>query len=335
MNEKHVTIKDIAKVTGFSTQTVSRVVNNDSKVKESTKKIILEAISKFDYKPNLYAKALVGKRNKNILILLKRKSGSKATIWTNTLINEIIICNRNNNFSIFVEQYYDDEELKKSLISTTSSFIDGVIIFYEEEKDKRIELLKQNNIPFVIFGKSYKDENIYVSNEDFNSTYKATEYLLSQNIQDIVFVSANITPMNEERVKGITQAYADNNINLNKLNIIRHINTSQDLYNLSENFKNNLPQCFFVAGDEKAIVLIKALNDLNIKVPEDVSVMGFDNLAISQYITPALTTVSLDYKNLANKLLNKIINITEGKKEVSQEIKSELIIRDSIKTRGK
>lgn len=335
MSEKHVTIKDIAKITGFSTQTVSRVVNKDPKVKESTKAIILEAISKFDYKPNFYAKALVGKRNKNILILLKRKSGSKATIWTNTLINEIVVCNRYNDLSIFIEQYYDDLELEKSLISTTSSFIDGAIIFYEEENDKRINLLNQNNIPFVVFGKSYKEENIYVSNEDFTSTYEATKFLIDQDLTKLVFLSANITPMNEERVKGVTQAYVDNNIDLNNLKIIRKINTSQDIFNISEMFKNNLPQCFFVAGDEKAIVLLKALNNLGIKVPEDVSVMGFDNLAISQYVTPSLTTVSLDYKNLAKQLLNKIVNLTNGKTESSQEIKSQLILRESVKLRGK
>ena len=141
MVKKNITIKDIANFSGYSTQTVSRVINNDTKVKEETREKILEIIEKYGYRPNLYAKSLVAKKNKNILILLKRKSGHKATIWTNTLVNEIILKNSRNDVSILVEQYYTDEELQKSLISRSSMFIDGVIIFYEEKNDKSSILL--------------------------------------------------------------------------------------------------------------------------------------------------------------------------------------------------
>ena len=102
MVKKNITIKDIANFSGYSTQTVSRVINNDTKVKEETREKILEIIEKYGYRPNLYAKSLVAKKNKNILILLKRKSGHKATIWTNTFDNEIILKYSRNDVSILV-----------------------------------------------------------------------------------------------------------------------------------------------------------------------------------------------------------------------------------------
>lgn len=331
MKSKNFTIKDIANFSGYSTQTVSRVINNDDKVKEETRKKVLEIIEKYGYKPNLYAKSLVAKTNKNILILLKRKSGHKATIWTNTLVNEIILKNTRSDISILVEQYYDDEELKKSLINKSSMFIDGVILFYEEKNDKRIELLKKNNIPFVTFGKSYSDETIYVSNDDFNSSLKATEYLIKTGIEKLIFISASPTPMNEQRVAGVIEAYKKQNRDMKNLIIERNINTSNEIKALVKKYKDNLPDCFFVNGDEKAIVLIRELFNYNISTPQKVKVMGFDNLPLSEYIIPSLTTVSMNYKKLAKKLLEKLFNIIEGKKEKSEEVSSSLIIRESTK----
>ena len=327
--KKNITIKDVAKISGYSTQTISRVINNDSKVKLETREKVLKIIEECGYKPNFYAKSLVSKKNKNILILLKRKSGHKATIWTNTLVNEIILKNNKSDISILVEQYYKDEELEKSLISKTSTFIDGAIIFYEEKDDKRIKLLEKNKIPFIIFGKSYDEKNIYVSNDDFNSSFEATKYLLEKQLKEIVFVSADSTPMNEQRVNGVVEAYKKNQIDESLLQIERGINTSQDVKEKVKKYKNNLPQCFFVSGDEKAIVLIRELFNIGIKVPEDIKVMGFDNLPLSQYTIPSLTTVSMNYKELAEKLLTKLLNIMDNKPEISEEIESKLIIRES------
>lgn len=331
MLKKNATLKDIARMTGYSTQTVSRVINNDNNVKAETKELILKIVNEVGYKPNLYAKSLVGKKNKNILILLKRKIGARATIWTNTLVNEIILNNKNKDVAIFVEYYYYDEDLEKSLINTSSMFINGAILFYEEENDKRIELLKKGNIPFVILGKSYSEENIYVANEDCNSSMKAVEFLFSRGLENILFVSGNPTPMNEQRVNGVVEAYRKNNKDLSLLKIVRRINTAEDIKELFEKTKNNLPECFFISGDEKAIILIKILTQYGLKIPEDISIMGFDNLALSEYVSPALTTISLDYRELAKKLLAKILNMIDNKEEKSEEVKSTLIVRESTK----
>lgn len=330
LNEK-ITIKEIAKYAGVSTQTVSRVVNDSPNVKKETKDKILKYIEELGYKPNFYAKALVNKKNKNILILLKRKIGHKATIWTNTLISEIVLQNTDKNISIFVEQYYTDEDLEKSIVNTSGTFIDGVIIFYEEENDKRIDILEKLSIPYVIFGKSYDSNRIYVSNEDYNSGVKVSEYLFSKNIERIDILSADPTPMNEERIRGFVETYKKYNKDLNNLKIVRKLNTSEDIKRIIGESIDNLPQCFFINGDEKAIIAIKVLFEHGIKVPEDVSVVGFDNLPISGYTIPGLTTISMNYKELSKKILEKIVSLLDGKIAKSEEIESKLIIRESVK----
>lgn len=328
-----VTIKDVAKECNVSTQTISRVINDSDNVKESTRTFVMKKIKEMGYKPNLYAKNLSWKRNKNILVSIRRVKGMSATIWTNILVNEIFSCNKDKDISIFMEQYYEDEELKNSLLNTSATFIDGAIIFYEKEGDKRIELLKKANIPFIMVGKSYSDNNVYVSTDDFNTTFKGIEYLFSKNINEIAFITANPTPLNIERKNGVIAAYTKNRISEDKLIIIEGINTRKETYKVVTELAKNkrLPQAFFVSGDEKAVAVLKALNDLNIRIPEEVSVLGLDNIPISEHLYPALTTLGLDYIRIAERVYEKLCNMMEGMKEISEEIECSLIERDSVK----
>lgn len=328
-----ITIKDVAKACGVSTQTISRVINNSNDVKDSTRKLVLAKIKELGYRPNLYAKNLSNKKNKNILISIRRIKGYVATIWTTTLINEIIVCNTNPDVSILVEQFYDESELDNSLLNTYNTFIDGVIIFYESENDKRIKMLKNSEIPYVIVGKSYNENDIYIGVDDYNTTFKGIEYLFEKNITRINFITANPTPLNNERKKGVIDAYKKNKINKKKLVINEGMNKQEEIYELVQNIckKNKLPEAFFVSGDEKAIVVLKALYDCGIKIPEQVSVLGIDNIAISQYLQPSLTTMALDYNKIVNRVYTKIINMINGKIEKSEEIECQIIERESVK----
>lgn len=94
-------------------------------------------------------------------------------------------------------------------------------------------------------------------------------------------------------------------------------------------YEHKLPEAFYISGDEKAVVALKTLHDLGIKVPEDISVMGFDNIPISEYYIPALSTVSFDYDLIAQKLLTSISNLIENKPTTSIKISGTLVIRQS------
>ncbi|MDO5089394.1 MAG: LacI family DNA-binding transcriptional regulator [Leptotrichiaceae bacterium] len=330
---KNITIKDVAEKCGVSTQTVSRVLNESENVRESTRRLIKEKIKELGYKPNLYAKNLSSRKTKNILVSIRRSRGHTATIWTNILVSEIFACNSDRNISLFMEQYYEDRDLKNSLLNTSNTFIDGAVIFYEKENDKRIEILKKEKIPFIILGKSYSDDNTYISNDDFNSVFKGTEYLFEKNMENIVFITANPTPMNIERKNGIIEAYRKNGKSLRKLRIIEKMNNQKEIYELVKELygRNSMPEAFFVSGDEKAVAVLKALNDLKVKIPEEVSVLGLDNIPISEYFSPALTTVALNYKKISERVYEKLNNMMNGIKEYSEEIPGKIVQRESVR----
>ena len=204
---------------------------------------------------------------------------------------------------------------------------------YETYEKKAIEQIRKND-------KSYGNRgNIFDSNGK-SLAFNKNIYMLGINPSAIYD--------NEDNLKGIEKILDEPYIRKNKEKLLREIKEGYEkdrkykviAKNLSEKqkekiqeivkkYKNNLPQCFFVSGDEKAIVLIRELFNIGIKVPEDIKVMGFDNLPLSQYTIPSLTTVSMNYKELAEKLLTKLLNIMDNKPEISEEIESKLIIRES------
>ena len=331
--KKNMTKKDVAEKCGVSTQTISRVINESTNVRESTRQFVKKKIEELGYKPNLYAKNLSNRKTKNILVSIRRNKGHTATIWTNILVSEIFAYNKDKNVSLFMEQYYDDEDLKNSLLNTSNTFIDGAIIFYEKKNDKRIQILRKEKIPFIVLGKSYSEENVYVSNDDYNSVFKATEYLFGKNIENIVFITANPTPMNIERKNGIIEAYQKNNKSLKTLKIMEKMNNQKEIYKLVKELerKNLLPEAFFVSGDEKAIAVLKALNDLKINIPDEISVLGLDNIPISEFFSPGLTTLALNYKKISERVYEKLINMMNEKKEYSEEIPGEIVERESVR----
>lgn len=331
--KKNMTIKDVAEKCGVSTQTISRVINESTNVRESTRQFVKKKIEELGYKPNLYAKNLSNRKTKNILVSIRRNKGHTATIWTNILVSEIFAYNKDKNVSLFMEQYYDDEDLKNSLLNTSNTFIDGAIVFYEKKNDKRIQILRKEKIPFIVLGKSYSEENIYVSNDDYNSVFKATEYLFRKNIENIVFITANPTPMNIERKNGIIEAYRNNNKSLKNLRVMEKMKNQKEIYKLVKELENkkSLPEAFFVSGDEKAIAVLKALNDLKIRIPDEVSVLGLDNIPISEFFSPGLTTLALNYKKISERVYEKLINMINGIKEYSEEIPGEIVERESVR----
>lgn len=334
MKKSNVTITDISNLCGVSRQTVSRVLNNSGPVKEETRKKVLEIIKKYGYKPNIYARNLAGKRrNINILLSVKANLGHSASIWLNVLINKIISMNKNKNVTLFIEQYYDKGDFETSLLNTTNSFVDGCIIFYEEENDDRIKILKRAGIPYIIYGKAYDENDVCVGIDNENSVIQATEYLFSKKMERILFISAFPTPVNLSRENAIKKAYIKNKKDINKLEIIKNVITHNQVYNITKKYyeEGKLPDVIFVSGDEKAIGALKAIYDLGIKIPQEISVMGIDNIPISALLSPSLSTIDFDYNEMALTILEKILNMIEGKEEKSQYFLGNIVVRGSTK----
>lgn len=328
---KQLTIYDIAKLTGFSPKTVSRVINGGENVKKETYNKIMKLISEIGYTPNVYARNLSTKGIVNILISVK-KVDAFPLIWFQTLLDKVLATCKENSVNAIVEYFGENDKISNSIISASGSLVDGVILFYEGKEDTRIEFLKKNNIPFIIFGKSNDDTNVYVSNDDYGALYNLLDVISSLQHKKIWMLMGNKNNVNKERVAGAkkyVKKYRDKNI---QVAVFYDLTTIELIYQfISKKLINyDIPDVIFVSGDEKVQGLIKALNEKDIKIPGDVAIVGFDNIPISQYYTPALSTIAQDYQELANELVQGLLSLIGGKNISSIEVPTQLIRRETL-----
>ncbi len=331
--KKNVTIYDIAKLSGFSPKTVSRVVNGEKNVKKSTYEKISNVLNELQYIPNTYARSLSNKTRNNVLISVQSTEQFPIK-WFHILLEKITIECRKHDLNIIVEYHDPSEQQENSILFSSSSFIGATVIFYESPNDKRIQFLKEKNIPFIVFGKSSMPDVLYVSNNDYEALYHLGKFLLERKMHKLIMLIGLDTIVNQERVRGVQDAFLEEGLEADNIEVVYDIKTIEDTYNYcKQNFKTgNLPDAIFVSGDEKVIGLNRAFFELGIKIPEDVSVIGFDNIPLAQYYCPSLTTIGQDYVGLSKAIVDLLIQLIAGEEELSSvELSTHLMIRESVK----
>lgn len=332
-HKKNVTIYDIAKLSGYSPKTVSRVVNGEQNVKKSTFDKINKVLTELNYTPNTYARSLINKTKNNILISVQSTEQFPIK-WFHILLEKITIECRKHDLNIIVEYHEPSGKLENSILSSSSGFIGAAVIFYESSDDKRIEFLRNKGIPFIVFGKSSLPDVLYVSNNDYEALYNLGKYLTERKLQKLIMLIGLQSIVNKERVRGVQNAFLAEGQSVDNIEVVYNIMTIDDTYRYCKDTftKSNLPDAIFVSGDEKIIGLNRAFFELGIKIPEDVSVIGFDNIPLAEYYCPSLTTIGQDYVGLSKAIVERLIGLITGDATLgSIELDTELVIRESVK----
>ena len=330
INGKKVTIYDIARLSGFSPKTVSRVINGGVNVKEETYQAIQKVIEELSYIPNAYARNLTKKEAINILISVK-KIDSFPLIWFQTLLDKVLQTCKEYGVNAIVEYFSEEDTISNSIISSTGSLIDGVIVFYESKEDIRINYLQKNKIPFIVFGESRTPNVVYVSNNNFQATYDMMKLVSKENINSMWLLMGGESLVNMDRERGVRAFLNDKNYEMD-LKVVYGLTTIDSVYSYATRHlsNQNYPDLVFVSGDEKVQGLIRACNEKEITIPDDISIIGFDNIPISQYYTPALSTISPNYVKLAQEMIEGVLAIIKGESVTSVEVSTKLVRRQSF-----
>ena len=330
INGKKVTIYDIARLSGFSPKTVSRVINGGVNVKEETYQAIQKVIEELSYIPNAYARNLTKKEAINILISVK-KIDSFPLIWFQTLLDKVLQTCKEYGVNAIVEYFGEEDTISNSIISSTGSLIDGVIVFYESKEDIRINYLQKNKMPFIVFGESRTPNVVYVSNNNFQATYDMMKLVSKENVKSMWLLMGGESLVNMDRERGVRTFLNDKNYSM-YLKVVYGLTTIDSVYSYATTHlsNQNFPDMIFVSGDEKVQGLIRSCYEKGITIPDDISIIGFDNIPISQYYTPALSTISPNYIMLAKNLIEGVLSIINGENIESVEISSQIVRRQSF-----
>lgn len=348
--------EDIAKIVGVSRSTVSRVINNYPDIPAATREKVLKAIKEYNYYPNASARGLAGTKNSTLgIFVVDIKDHEKphhviqndeALLYDNTFFapftNAFIDQANKMHYYVLVSTIFSSSELWKIQSAFYEKRIDaGVIIGCgKEDYIKILALMKKEFILAAVdveADSSNESKAIYINTNNYQTAYDIGKYLIELGHKDIGIITGDLEKLSgKTRFNGFKQALKDNNIVLQNDFIAYGDFTEPSGYQAMKNIlqSSKLPTAIFVSNDTMAIGAYRAIDQSNLKIPDDISVVGFDNIKISEYMSPPLTTVNLSLSEIAKATIELLIkSIEKGCLESVQKIIDvKMIKRESCKS---
>lgn len=329
-----VTIRDVAQLAGVSPSTVSRTCNNHPSISADTKEKVKSAIEQLGYIPSSAAiksqkqENLDNKRHiKHMGVILAPSNFSNCENSFNlrALHGISLYCSRNNysNTVIAGETIHDVLDNVKHI--TEYQDVDGFIILYSIPNDPVAEYLEESNMPYVIIGKAatYVKNTIYVDNDNLLAGQEATDYLFKLNHKKIAFIGYEPSFLfSFERQSGYQLSMMQHGMSINPDYIITDCTPPlTDLCTVAKLLQDsNRPTGLVVADDTMAVAIIQLCYKLGLNVPNDISIISFNNSLISVLTAPQLTSIDVNSSQLGSAAAAQLADNIERLERVSKKI---------------
>lgn len=322
-----VTIKDVAKKAGVATSTVSRTIQDSSSISEKTKQNVRRVMKEIGYRPNLTARGLVNQTTQTIGVILPVSEGEA---FQNTFFLSMIrgiskACNE-KKYMVSIASGTTEAELLESVQTMAEGRrVDGFIVLYSKKDDSIIDYLHQEKVPYAMIGKPYKYENemLYVDNDNVTAGKDATNYLLQLGHEKIAFIGEDAKQMViQERLKGYTKALEDAGIPINQ-ELILDVTLPEAAYRekVHQLFGNgDFPTGIVASDDLIALNMSYLLSGFGLKIPTDVSIIGFNNSIFAEKSRPELTSIDLHTDSLTSQTVYQLIELMVGKQTLAVKI---------------
>ncbi|MFC1645964.1 LacI family DNA-binding transcriptional regulator [Candidatus Omnitrophota bacterium] len=324
-------IEEVAKLAGVSATTVSRVINKVPTVKDSNRLKVEEAISKLKFKPNVIAQRLAKGRSDTIALVIPRYEGIFFSFYAIQIIRGVGVATDSLKLDLLLHLTKD-----KSSIDTVS--VGGVLFADIISNKEELKNVIQSGIPCVVLNHKLSDPNVdCISIDNREGARKAIEYLIGLGHRNIAHISGDlITQSANERLEGYKIALKESSIRV-KEEYIKQADYSRPSARkaMSSLLKlKPIPTAVFASSDDMAQEAISVILEHGLKVPGDISVVGFDDNPICLYGSVGLTTVRQPLIEMAAKatsLLHKKMSSKTTKPSTKIVLPTELIIRDSCR----
>ncbi|KIY23463.1 LacI family DNA-binding transcriptional regulator [Mesobacillus subterraneus] len=332
------TIKDVAKEANVSIATVSRILNGQAGYSEKTKIKVMKVIEELGYSPNAVARGLINKRTHTIGVLFPKLSSSLVT----DLLDGIEKAANDNGSSVIV--CHTESNGKKTmnyLQLLIEKRVDGIVFASEVLKEEYYQYVKKAKVPIVLLStESYAFPVPYVKVNDFHAAYTAAKYLIDKGHTEIGMISGNKEDIvaGKPRIDGFRKAMADSRIVCEERNIVNSSGFGfrdgiVGLPKLIEQFPS--VTAIFAASDEIAMGVLSSAYQQGIKVPEELSVIGFDNLDLAEMTIPPLTTIGQPLVKMGEVAAQILFKIFEtGEIPESRIMPHKVVERLSVKERA-
>ena len=332
------TIKDIARECGVSANTVSSVLNNKSgEVSANTRERILEAIRRLGYRPNAAARRMVGKRM-NTIGIAERYADSNGTgnYYKSAILETLLYAARERRWDVLYYSGHPSEELVSSFPAYLDGRCDGLLCFTGGIDQEDAHIILETGLPVIFVGETrYPHTGAVIDVDNEAGAYLAITHLTDLGHRRIGMMQSRATSGNAERVAGYKRALAEKNLPapeafLYSINAWEGIGYTHGLTLLSLPAEKR-PTAIFCFNDMVAIGLMRAAREKGVRIPEQLSVIGFDDVSPAALASPPLTTVRQPLSHIGDRAVEILIGIIEGRmpRDHRELLPPELILRAS------
>lgn len=321
------TIKDVAERAGVSSATVSNVINDKGKVSESTRKEVLQAVDDLNYRPNASAQRRLQKGVRNSIGLVVKEIHNPYFADVMTAVQKKA---GEEGYEIMLSSSEGRRETERGIVEMfVEKDVDGIIINPLLDRDADLSHLfelKRRNIPFVLLEEVRGLKASLVDIDNVEAAQKLTTYLVDRGHEDIIhFAGPEYSMHSEERVEGFRRTFFEHGLVYSENYVVRAGARMHDGYETGmayfrETDRADWPTAVTCYNDLVAIGLLRALRELDVRVPEEVSVTGFDNIETCDYAPVALTSMGVPTTKMGRTAVEVLLHHIEAADDPDPEV---------------
>ncbi len=314
-----VTIKDVAALAGVSPSTVSRTCKNNPSISEETKERVRKAMAELGYEPNFQASNLASQNSKTIGIVLppSRREAYENSIYLEMIRGISQFCNQQQYSTTVIAGENEPELIQVIQNMIRSGKADGFIVLFSKQQNPVTEYLNEEGALYVLIGTTsqFASQTIHVDNDNLMAGQEATEYLIQLGHKKVAYIGSHFDhTYSNDRKKGYQLALLQHDLEVRSEYCIGMPSLSKytktpviDLLNLPEP-----PTAIVVSDDILAIVVQQACSELGLSIPEDVSIVSFNNSLLAKLNSPQITSIDVNACQLGLEAASQIINHIEN-----------------------
>ena len=317
--DKKYTIADIARLAKVSHMTVSRVLSDKGLVAKKTADRIRKIIDEVGYQPNLIARSLTSKQSMLIGVSIPRTE-SILDEYIAQVLSGILTVIKDSNYRVMLFLVDLEQERDTFYVDIIkSNMIDGLLLFKTKIDDPKLPVLAESNRPFVLINHKKIDKKYnFIDTHNMQGARLAVNYLHELGHRNIAFVAGSLNETNAmDRLEGYKKAMKDLGLSCKDNCIVYGDFNREKAYNEVGKLLDleDRPSAIFCSDDYMAIAAIERITEANLTIPDDIAVIGFDNIELSAFVQPSLTTIQQPLQELGVRSMEILLDLIDGRQK--------------------
>ncbi|KLU60663.1 HTH-type transcriptional regulator DegA [Peptococcaceae bacterium CEB3] len=326
-------IKDVALRAGVSPSTVSRTLSGKIPVDKETKEKVMQAVQELNYQPNVFAQGLKDGKSKTIGLIIP----NVRNLVFPAAIRGITDVAKHYGYTMVLCNTDEDQETESFYVqSLRQRLVDGLIFSTATEKSEHILKLREEGFPIVLMIRHLGGTIDAVIADNFSGGYEGAKFLLSRGFRRIALINGTMgLDLYRQRYAGYKEALLEAGVVLDDRLVVHETGDWETAYEATGRLLTSgaKPDAIFATSDTKALGVMKALKERKLKVPEDISVLGYDDIETASLMDPPLSTVAQPFYEIGQRAAERLMKLIRSKrrpKPVLEKLPVRLVVRDSV-----